>query len=63
MCSVGYAFGILIVSLLVLSALCDDDFYALLGVAKDADNRAIRRAFKKIALQKHPDKNPVSYFF
>lgn len=37
-----------------------EDFYSLLGVSRDADNRAIRRAFKKLALVKHPDKNPVS---
>ncbi|VDM24465.1 unnamed protein product [Toxocara canis] len=35
-----------------------EDFYEMLGVSRDADNRAIRRAFKKIALLKHPDKNP-----
>lgn len=44
--------------LLAVITQCEDDFYAMLGVSKDADNRAIRRAFKKIALQKHPDKNP-----
>uniref|UniRef100_A0A915PSW6 DnaJ homolog subfamily C member 10 n=1 Tax=Setaria digitata TaxID=48799 RepID=A0A915PSW6_9BILA len=30
----------------------------MLGVSRDADNRAIRKAFKKLALIKHPDKNP-----
>lgn len=52
--------------LFVLNLLCfcisttigDEDFYKLLGIAKDADNRSIRRAFKKLALLKHPDKNP-----
>ncbi|KAK0422224.1 hypothetical protein QR680_007443 [Steinernema hermaphroditum] len=51
-----------VVRILLLVALdvivSADDFYELLGVAKDADNRAIRRAFKKLAIQLHPDKNP-----
>ncbi|CAJ0577647.1 unnamed protein product, partial [Mesorhabditis spiculigera] len=33
------------------------DYYEILGVAKDADDRTIRKAFKKLAIQKHPDKN------
>uniref|UniRef100_A0A914HEM4 DnaJ homolog subfamily C member 10 n=1 Tax=Globodera rostochiensis TaxID=31243 RepID=A0A914HEM4_GLORO len=33
-------------------------FYDLLGVRTDADVRSIRRAFKRLALEKHPDKNP-----
>ncbi|CAF0886173.1 unnamed protein product [Didymodactylos carnosus] len=33
-----------------------EDFYQLLGVQKSASQRDIRRAFKKIALEKHPDK-------
>lgn len=32
------------------------DFYAILGVGKEADNATIRQAFKKLALTHHPDK-------
>lgn len=35
------------------------NFYELLGVAKDADDRTIRKAFKKLAMTMHPDKNQV----
>ncbi|TKR94871.1 hypothetical protein L596_009103 [Steinernema carpocapsae] len=38
--------------------IAGEDFYEMLGIPKDADNRAIRRAFKKLAIQLHPDKNP-----
>lgn len=34
-----------------------EDYYELLGVTKVADQREIRKAFKKIAVTKHPDKN------
>ena len=37
-----------------------EDFYALLGVDKGASVKEIRRAFKKLAISKHPDKNVVS---
>ena len=45
-------------SVTLLSA--GEDFYALLGVDKGASVREIRRAFKKLAISKHPDKNVVS---
>lgn len=36
------------------------DYYNLLGVSREATTREIRRAFKKLVLTMHPDKNPVS---
>lgn len=33
------------------------DFYGILGVAKDADDRTIKRAYKKQALKWHPDRH------
>ncbi|XP_064457974.1 dnaJ homolog subfamily C member 10-like [Ornithodoros turicata] len=45
-----------VISLLVSAVLCDD-YYKLLGIERDADTREIRRAFKKLALRLHPDKN------
>ena len=34
----------------------NDKLYAVLGVAKDADESEIRKAYKKLALKNHPDK-------
>src|SRR5215472_1809358 len=34
------------------------DYYKILGVSKDADAKAIRQAFRKLARQYHPDVNP-----
>ena len=50
----------LIVLLIAISSVTSEDFYKLLGVSQDATKSEIRRAFKKLALEKHPDKNPVS---
>ena len=34
------------------------DYYQVLGVSKDADDKELKKAFRSLARKYHPDKNP-----
>ncbi|KAF2808051.1 mitochondrial protein import protein MAS5 [Mytilinidion resinicola] len=49
--------ALLLVCLLPV-VLCAEDFYKLLGIEKIASEREIKKAYRRLSKQYHPDKNP-----
>lgn len=50
--------GILLIFLLIVGQAHSADYYKILGVKKDANKKAVTKAYRKLALKYHPDKNP-----
>lgn len=54
-CKLFYSFSLLLPFVVLLIA--EQDYYSVLGVDKKASSSEIKKAFRKLALKYHPDRN------
>jgi len=47
----------ILVFLLVSGFVAAKNYYKVLGIEKDASERDVKKAFRKLAVQYHPDRN------
>lgn len=52
-----YFFGLLIWAALIIPTICEADYYKILGVDRGASDKDIKRQYRKLSKQWHPDKN------
>ncbi|KAL1842381.1 hypothetical protein VTK73DRAFT_3132 [Phialemonium thermophilum] len=50
--------ALLFLLVLLQLAICAEDYYKVLGVDKQATEKQIKSAYKKLSKKYHPDKNP-----